>query len=197
MTFFLYSKNVLTGNFLTGKFVFGLMAVIFLTLSFYALYKFRILIVDNNKIISYYMFRFQKKIIYLNQIQELDLENFMAFRSTAFRRIIITSNNNILKISDLEFDNFEKLIDQILDKKTKDKKLKIDKLKAQWNLSFLNIDIYLLYALIIFLVYACIWHSESLVLTLPLLICSSLFLYQATKRKSEYKKILNTGNHKF
>ena len=70
---------------------------------FYFLYKFRIIIIDNNKIVSINPFWFKKEQIDLTKIKKLKLENFSAFRGTVYRRIEITDINGKLEINDLEF----------------------------------------------------------------------------------------------
>ncbi len=86
LTYFAFDKKLFTGDLIfIGKFFIGLIVLITIGLCIYVIFKFRIIIVANNKIVSLYPFWFKKKKVDLNKIKKLKLENFFAFKGTVYR----------------------------------------------------------------------------------------------------------------
>lgn len=192
LTYFALDKKIFTGDLIfIGKFFVGLIVLITIGLFFYFIYKFRILIVANNKIISLYPFWFKKEKIDLNKIKKLKLENFFAFKGTVYRRIKINDSNGMLEISDLEFENFERLISEL--KVDQSKKKKIDFEQANSNLSNINFNVYILLAFLIFLVFNTIWNSEFHFIIISFFFCIVVLLYASIKRKIKYNRIIKNG----
>jgi hypothetical protein len=192
LTYFAFDKNLFTGDLVfIAKFFVGLFILITIGILFYFLYKFRILIIDSDKIISIHPFWFKKQIIDLTKIKKLKLDNFFAFRETVYRKIEITDNNGKLEINDLEFENFEKLTSEL--NFDLNKKKEIDLEQAKSNLSNLNFNVYLLSGFLIFLVFNTIWNSGFHPIILAFFICIGILLYASLKRKTEYKRIIKNG----
>ncbi len=166
------------------------MILLFIGVFFYSLYKFRILIIDNNSILSIYPFLLKKEKIDLTKIKKLKLENFFAFKGTVYRKIKITTFSGTMEITDLEFENFEKLTSDL--KLNRNKKREIDLEQAKSNLSDVNFNVYLLSGLLMFLIYNTIWNSGFHLIILALFICNGILLYASIKRKLEYKRIIKT-----
>ena len=192
LTYLVFDKNLFTGDLIfIGKFFVGLFIIITIGILFYLLYKFRILIIDSNKIISIHPFWFKKQKIDLTKIKKMKLENFFAFRGTVYRKIEITDINGKLEINDLEFENFEKLTSEI--NFDLNKKKEIDLEQAKSNLSSLNFNVYILSGLLIFLVFNTIWNSGFHPIIIAFFISIGILLYASIKRKIEYKRIIKNG----
>uniref|UniRef100_UPI004048BD8B hypothetical protein n=1 Tax=Mariniflexile sp. TaxID=1979402 RepID=UPI004048BD8B len=191
LTFLSFNGNIFTGDlFIILKIIMGLMILLFIGVFFYSLYKFRILIIDNNSILSIYPFLLKKEKIDLTKIKKLKLENFFAFKGTVYRKIKITTFSGTMEITDLEFENFEKLTSDL--KLNRNKKREIDLEQAKSNLSDVNFNVYLLSGLLMFLIYNTIWNSGFHLIILALFICNGILLYASIKRKLEYKRIIKT-----
>lgn len=191
LTFLSFNRNVFAGDlFIVGKIIMGIMILLFIGILFYSLYKFRILVIDNNSIVSIYPFLLKKEKIDLAKIKKLKSENFFAFKGTVYRKIMVTDFNGTMEISDLEFENFEKLTSEL--KLNQNKKREIDLEQAKSNLSNVNFNVYLLSGLLIFLIINTIWNSGFHIIILAFFICNGILLYASVKRKLEYKRIIKT-----
>lgn len=192
LTYFAFDKNLFTGDLVfIAKFFVGLFILITLGILFYFLYKFRLLIIDSQKIISIHPFWFKKQRIDLTKIKKLKLENFFAFREIVYRKIEITDTNGKLEINDLEFENFEKLTSEL--NFDRNKKEEIDLEQAKSNLSNLKFNVYILSGLLIFLVFNTIWNKGFHPIILAFFICIGILLYGSIKRKTKYKRIIKNG----
>jgi hypothetical protein len=192
LTYLSIDRNLFTSDLIfIAKFFVGLIILITIGLLFYFLYKFRILFIDNNRIVSVHPFWFKKEKVDLNKIKNLQLENFFAFKGTVYRKIKITDSNGMLEINDLEFENFEKLTSEL--KVDQNKKKEIDLEQAKSNLSNINFNVYILSGLLIFLVFNTIWNSGFQLIIIAFFICVGLLLYASVKRKIEYKRIIKNG----
>lgn len=191
LTYLSFDCNLFTGNLIfIAKFFVGLCILMTIGVLFYFLYKFRILVIDNNSIVSIYPFWFKKEKIDLNKIKKLQLENFFAFKGTVYRKIKITDFSGTIEITDLEFENFEKLTSEL--KLNQNKKKEIDLEQAKSNLSNVNFSVYILSGFLIFLVFNTIWNSGFHIIILASFICNGILLYASVKRKLEYKRIIKT-----
>ena len=191
LTFLSFNRNVFAGDlFIVGKIIMGIMILLFIGIFFYSLYKFRILVINNNSIVSIYPFLLKKEKIDLAKIKKLKSENFFAFKGTVYRKIMVTDFNGTMEISDLEFENFEKLTSEL--KLNQNKKREIDLKQAKSNLSNVNFNVYLLSGLLIFLIINTIWNSGFHIIILAFFICNGILLYASVKRKLEYKRIIKT-----
>lgn len=195
LTYFSLYKKVFTGNLIfVGKFFIGLIVLITIGLFFYFIYKFRIIIVANKNIVSFYPFLFRKEKVDLNNIKKLKLENFFAFKGTVYRRIKITDSNGTLEINDLEFENFERLTSEL--KIDLIKRKKIDFEQANSNFSNINFNVYILLGLLIFLVFNTIWYRSFHLIIFSFFICIGILLYASIKRKIKYKRIIKDSLQK-
>lgn len=198
LTYFSFDRNLFTSDLIfIAKFFIVLIILITIGILFYFVYKFRILIIDNKKIISVHPFWFKQEKIDLTKIKKLKLENFFAFRGTVYRKIKITDSNGTMEITDLEFENFEKLTSKLrVDEK---KKKEIDLEQAKSNFSNINFNVYVLTGLLIFLVLNTVWNSRFHLITIVFFFYTGLLLYASVKRRIEYKQIkkrLITMNYK-
>lgn len=192
LTYFAFDKKIFTGDLIfVGKFFVGLIVLVTIGLIIYVIFKFRIIIVANNKIVSYYPFLFKKKKVDLKTIKKLKLENFFAFKGTVYKKIKITDSNGTLEITDLEFENFERLTSEI--KVDVNKKKIIDFKQANSNFSSTNFNVYLLLGILIFLIYNAIWVSGYHIIIFAFGICVGILLYVSIKRKIKYKRIIKNS----
>ncbi len=196
LTYISFDRNIFTSDLIfIAKFFVGLIVLITIGILFYFLYKFRILIIDSEKIISIHPFWFKKQRIDLTKIKKLKLENFFAFKGTVYRKIEITDTNGKLEINDLEFENFEKLTSEL--NFDRNKKKEIDLEQAESNFSNINFNVYVLSGLLIFLVLNTIWNSGFHYIIIFFFICIGLLLYASIKRRIEYKQIKKNGLQKY
>lgn len=198
LTYFSFDRNLFTSDLIfIAKFFIVLIILITIGILFYFVYKFRILIIDNKKIISVHPFWFKQEKIDLTKIKKLKLENFFAFRGTVYRKIKITDSNGTMEITDLEFENFEKLTSKLrVDEK---KKKEIDLEQAKSNFSNINFNVCVLTGLLIFLVLNTVWNSRFHLITIVFFFYTGLLLYASVKRRIQYKQIkkrLITMNYK-
>lgn len=192
LTYFSLDKNIFTGDLIfIAKFFIGLVVLITIGIFFYFVYKFRILIVSEDKIVTLYPFRLKKIKVDLNTIKKIKLENFFAFKATVYRRIEITDSNGTLEINDLEFENFEILTSKL--KVDLNKKNKIDFEQAKSNLSNITFNVYILSIFLAFLVLKTIWNSELNIMKIAFIISLGVLLYATLKRKIKYKRIIKTA----
>ncbi len=191
LTFLSLNRNVFTSDlFFVGKIIMGFMILLFIGFFFYSLYKFRILVIDNNSIVSIYPFLLKKEKIDLTKIKKLKLENFFAFKGTVYRKIKVTDFSGTMEITDLEFENFKKLTSEL--KLNQNKKREIDLEQAKSNLSNVNFNVYLLFGLLVFLIINTIWNSGFHLVILIFFLSNGILLYASVKRKLEYKRIIKT-----
>ncbi len=194
LTYLSIDKNLFTSDLIfIAKFFVGLLVLITNGLLFYFLYKFRILIIDNNKIISFYPFWLKKEKIDLNKIKNLKLENFYAFKGTVYRKIKISDLNGTLEINDLEFENFENLTSKLII--NQNRKKEIDLKQAKSNLSNLNFSVYLLSGFLIFIIFNILKNNNFHPLLLTFILCNGILLYGSVKRKMEYNRIIKTAHN--
>ncbi len=192
LTYISFDRNLFTSDLtFIAKFFVGLIVLITIGILFYFLYKFRVLIIDNEKIISIHPFWFKKQRIDLKKIKKLKLDNFFAFKGTVYRKLTITDSNGMLEINDLEFENFEKLTSEL--KVDKNKKTEIDLAQAKSNYSNMNFNVIIISGLLIFLVLNGIWNSGFHLIIIIFFICIGLLLYASVKRRIEYKRIKKTA----
>lgn len=190
LTFFSLNENVFTSDLLiAGKIVIGFLMLIFIGILLFLLYKFRILIVDKNSIISLHPFLLKKRKIDLTQIKKQKLENFFAFNGIVFRKVTLKDHNTKIEITDLEFENFEKLICDL--KIDRVKKKEIDFEQAKSNLSNTNFNVYILSGFLIFLVFNTIWNSGFHLLIVAFFVCAIVLLYASISRKMKYEQTLD------
>ena len=192
LTYFMFDRNLFTGDLVfIAKFFVGLIILMTIGILFYFLYKFRILFIDNNKIIAIHPFWFKKEKIDLTKVKKIKLENFFAFKGTVYRKVTIMDSNGKLEINDLEFENFKKLTSEL--KVDKTKKTEIDLAQAKSNYSNINFNVIVLSGLLIFLVLNTIWNSGFHLIIIIFSICIGLLLYASVKRRIEYKRIKKTA----
>lgn len=189
LTYFSIQDNLFTTDLIfLAKFFIGLIILITIGLLFYLFYKFRILIIDSHKIISFYPFRLKKEKIELNKIANLKLENFFAFKGIVYKHIKINDKFTTIEISDLEFENFENLISELnIDV---NKKGKINFKQAKSNYSNTTFNVCLISGLLIFLIFNTIWNCGLQPFIIVAYIFSNILLLAAIKRLMKYKKIL-------
>lgn len=189
MAYFSLSDNLFTTDLIfIAKFFVGLIVVITIGLLFYFFYKFRVLIIANHKIISFYPFRLRKEKIELDKITNLKFENFFAFKGTVYRRIKISDKFRTIEIDDLEFENFEKLVLELnIDF---NKKSKIDFKQAKSNLSSTTFNVYLFFGFLLFLIFNTIWNSGLHPFIIAVFVVVVILLVASVKRLMKYKKIL-------
>ena len=193
LTYFSFDKNVFTSDlFFVGKFIMGFMIVLFIGFFFFTLYKFRILFIYNNRIISITPFLLKIQKVDLSNVKRIKWSNFYSFQSWLYREVNITSSSGTISFSDLEFENFDSLTDQFTNTNNKSKKEVIDLEQAKTNLSSINFSIYLLSGFLIIMIYNTIFNSGFHIIIIIFYFCLGLFLYASIKRKIKYRRIMKS-----
>lgn len=191
LSYFAFYQEIFKSDLMfVAKFFVGLVLLITIGLLLYFVYKFRILIVAEDKIVLLYPFRFKKVKIDLNVIKKIKLDNFYAFKGTVYRRVEITDAKVTIEINDLEFENFERLIPTL--KVDPEIKNKMDFEQAKSNLPNINFNVFILSIFLVFLVFNTIWNSGFNIISMAIFISVGFLLYASVKRKIKYKRILKS-----
>ena len=170
-----------------AKIVIVIITLIFFCILIYLLYKFRILITYKNLIISVNPFLLKIVKIDILEIKSVKWTNFTAFKSTTYKMVEIKDINSKIEITDLEFENFETLVQNI--EKDKVRKLKIDIEQAKsnnWNEIF---NTFLLSGFLIFLIIITILNKAHFLL-ISFILINIVLLCGTLKRLSNYRKII-------
>jgi hypothetical protein len=193
LTYLSYERNIITSDvILVVKLTMGFMIVLFIGLFFFTLYKFRILFIYNNRIISISPFLLKIEKVDLKNVQTIKWSVFYSFKSTLYREVKITTSAVTISFSDLEFENFDSLTNQFTNTNNKSKKKEIDLKQAKSNLSSINFNIYLLSGFLIFLIFNTIFNSGFHIIIFIFYFCLGLFLYASIKRKIKYRRIMKS-----
>lgn len=147
LTCFSFNNNVfLSYLFLFSKVIMGFIMLVFTGLLISIMMKFRILFISHKRLISIFPFLLKKEIIDLTNVKKNHYENILSFKGTVFRKLIIFDSHKSLSFSDLEFENFDLLLDK-LPHRNLDRKV-VDLKQAKSNISDVNFNVYLLVGLI-------------------------------------------------
>ncbi|MDP2160563.1 MAG: hypothetical protein Q8K02_08790 [Flavobacterium sp.] len=193
LTYFSYVKNVFTSDvILVVKLTMVFMILLFTGMLFFTLYKFRILFIYNNRIISITPFLMKIEKVDLKNVKRVKWSIFHSFKSTFYREVEITGPSGTISFSDLEFENFDSLTDKFTNTNNKSKKEVIDLVQAKSNLSSTNFNIYLLSGFLLFLIFNTIFNRGFNIIIVIFHFWIGLFLYASIKRKMKYRKIIKT-----
>lgn len=88
----------------------GFIILLFTGIVLYVLYKFRIVFIDDTSITSINPFLESKQKIDVSKIKKIEINNFYAFHAAMCKNVKMTHSYGTVEISDLEFENFEKLV---------------------------------------------------------------------------------------
>lgn len=194
LTYFSFNNNVfLSDLFLFSKVIMGFIMLVFTGLLISILMKFRVLFISHKRLISIFPFLLKKEIIDLTNVKKIHYENILSFKGTVFRKLIIFDSHKSLSFSDLEFENFDLLLDK-LHHRNLDRKV-VDLKQAKSNISDVNFNVYLLVGLIGFLVLNIVFSSSFHFVILTFLVCNGILLYASIKRKRKYDQILKENEN--
>lgn len=184
-----FDRNIFTSDFLIGKIVAIFMIGLLIGISSYVLYKFRILIINTESVISIHPFQLKKKKIALTKIKWVKFNSFNHDEGTAYRKVSLSSSNSKITFTDREFENFETLTNLLPN--SKDKRNTVDREQAEANLSNVTFYAYTILALILFLILISIWRNELPIHTIVMILGSIFFLIVTVKRVLNYREKLN------
>jgi hypothetical protein len=177
-----------------AQFFIGLISLITIGIAFFLILNFKLLFIRKNKLFCIRPFIFK--------LQKIDLTNKLKIkwdiwqlRGTIYRTVKVSEQkNNVIKLSDFEFENFDNIINQIDKTENNDKKTELDFLQAKANISFLTFSIpcdVVLFAVIVWLNLSNIFHWIHIVLYFILL----SLIYSALTKRKKYKRIIKQNNN--
>ncbi len=187
LTYFSYNKNFYSGDaILIVKIIIAIMSLIFICILLYLLFKFKILIVNKNIIISIHPFILKVNTIDITKINNVKWTNFPAFKGTIYRKVVLKQGKYKIEISDLEFENFESLV-RSLNGNTSKHKITIEQAKS--NNSMMIFNIIVLFVFLVFLLINTTWkniHNAEIIFFL----INIILLIASIKRALNYRKVL-------
>jgi hypothetical protein len=187
-------KGLLIGDLIfIAKFFVGLLILITLGVAGFFLYKFRILIITDKKIISIKPYIFKIVQIDLTQIGKTEWKTWQ-IKATQYKTLQIWDNNQrLVSFSDFEFENFDRLVTKLPIQQDDKQRLWIAYNQAKTNVSFMTFMIIINLAFIgiiswIALTKGSIHQSVWIFLTISLLL-----IYASLKRQKKYRMIIKNG----
>lgn len=190
LTYVSFEKNLYSSDaILIVKIVIAVMSLIFFCILLYLLYKFRILIVNKNNIISIHPFILKVNTIDITKTKNVRWRNFPAFKGTIYRIAEIEQGKFKIDISDFEFENFESLV-RSLNGNTG--KLKITIEQAKSNNSMMIFNIIILFGFLVFLIIDTNWNNVNN-FELLLFFMNIILLFASIKRALSYRKVLKSS----
>lgn len=177
----------------SAKFFVGLLILITLGVSVFFLYKFRILIITDKKIISVnpFIFRFVK--IDLPKIEKSDWKTWQIKASQYKTLQILDTNRKTVSFSDFEFENFDKLVNRVPIHYDYKLRLLIDYDQAKTNLPFMNIMLFINLAFIGIISWITQTKGTIHQSVLVSLTVSLLLIYTSLKRRKKYRTRIKNG----
>ena len=190
LTYVSFEKNLYSSDaILIVKIVIAVMSLIFFCILLYLLYKFRILIVNKNNIISIHPFILKVNTIDITKTKNVRWRNFPALKGTIYRIAEIKQGKFKIDISDFEFENFESLV-RSLNGNTG--KLKITIEQAKSNNSMMIFNIIILFGFLVFLVIDINWNNVNN-FELLFFFMNIILLFASIKRALSYRKVLKSS----
>ena len=187
-------KGLLFGDLIfIAKFFVGLLILITIGIAGFFLYKFRILIITDKKIISLKPFIFKIIQIDLTQIGKYEWKTWQ-IKATQYKTLQIWDNNQgLVSFSDFEFENFDKLVSKLPIQQDDKQMLWIAYNQAKTNVSFMTFMIIINLAFIgiiswIALTKVSVHQTVWIFLTLSLIL-----IYASLKRRKKYRMIIKNG----
>ena len=188
-----FSKNLFTSEtILIVKIVMGFMSLAFVGTFIYSLYKFRILIINQFKIISIHPFLFKIDKIDISKTKSIKWKNFTAFKGTIYRNVELKQFNAKIEISDLEFENFESLVKKINVQLENKRKIEIE--QAISNNSMMIFNVILLSGFLVFQIFS-ITREKIHIVQIIFFLINIILLYASTKRVLNYRKVIKTTHN--
>ncbi len=184
-------KGLLFGDLIfIAKFFVGLLILVVICVAGFLLYKFRILIVTDKRIISLNPFLLKVAIIEIDKIEKVKW-NTWQIKATLYKTLQIwDSNQRFLSFSDFEFENFDKLVCNI-PKITSNTWIEYNQAKS--NISFMSFMIFINIAFIVILSWISITKESIHPYVFVFLAISLIMIYGALKRRKKYKRIIKNG----
>ena len=189
LTYIAFNKNLFTSDLIfIAKIVMGFMVLLFIAIIFYTFYKFRILVITKNNIISIFPFLLKKEKIELNKVS-IKMSNWTGQKGTIYRLAEVKNGNNKISFSDMEFENFDSLTNQFYNNNYNEK-VKADINQAKGNISSMKFNFYSLIGFLIFLIGNTIFNSGYHLIIVLFFLINFILLYATYKRKLKYDRIL-------
>ena len=190
LTYVSFEKNLYSSDaILIVKIVIAVMSLIFFCILLYLLYKFRILIVNKNNIISIHPFILKVNTIDITKTKNVRWRNFPAFKGTIYRKAEIKQGKFKIDISDFEFENFESLV-RSLNGNTDKLKMTIEQAKS--NNSMMIFNIIILFGFLVFLIIDINWNNVNN-FELLFFLMNIILLFASIKRALSYRKVLKSS----
>ncbi len=189
LTYIFINKNLFTSDLIfIVKIVMGFVMLFFIVTIFFLFYKFRILVITKNNIISIFPFLLKEEKIELNKVS-IKISNWTYQNGIIYRVAEIKNGNNKISFSDMEYENFDTLTNQFYDNNYNEK-IKADINQAKGNISSIKFNLYLLMGFLIFLIGNVFYNGNYDIIIVIFLITICILIYATYKRKVKYDKIL-------
>ena len=177
-------------NELVIKIFLGFMVLLFFATSFYLLYKFRIIVIRRNVMLSINFFKLSRVSTNFSDVNSVRLENWTSQKGTVYRKLLIFNETSQISFTDMEFENFNTLVDVIPQAKKKQRSINFKQAKANLSSERINFYIFLVLLLLFLIIktYKDVYHYVFYVL----MFCLVVLLYASYKRLANYKKLLKS-----
>jgi hypothetical protein len=194
LTYISIAKGLYVGDrIFIAKFFMGLLTLITIGVAGFFLFKFRLLIITDKRLISIHPFILRYRSLEINNISKISW-TIWPLQATVFKTIeLIDKTNKIVSFSDFEFENFDQLISKIPNLQTDTKKSDIYYEQAKSNLSFMSIMLMLNILFIGIIGYLSIVGDGFQMILVAFTILSLLLIYASQKRRMRYKRIIKNG----
>ncbi|MBS9774479.1 MAG: hypothetical protein KGV59_04900 [Tenacibaculum sp.] len=149
-------------------------------------FKYKIVMITDERISCFYPFILKKKQLKWKNLEETKWYTFY-FGKTCYRRVDLKSENMVISLTDLEFENFNSLTNKI--PKGTDLRKKIDIEQAKFEKPVITWFILILLCVGLFFSYQSIYSGNFLLFGFIVLF-TVLLLYLLIKRRTRYSKIL-------
>lgn len=187
-------KGLLFGDLIfIAKFFVGLLILITIGVVGFFLYKFRILIITDKKIISVRPFIFKIILIELTKIEKSEWKTWQ-IKATQYKTLQVWDNNQrFISFSDFEFENFDKLVSKVPIQENDKQRLWIVYNQAKMNISFMTFMIIINLAFIGIISWIALTKGNIHQAVLIFLTVSLILIYASLKRRKKYRMIIKNG----
>lgn len=194
LTYISIEKGLFVGDIIfIAKFFMGLLTLITIGVAGFFLFKFRLLIITDKRLISIHPFIFRFRSLEINNISNISW-TIWTLKATIFKTIVLKGKTNkIVSFSDFEFENFDQLVSKIPNLQNDIKRSKIYYEQAKSNLSFMTFMLILNVLFIGINLYLSITGDRLQMTLVVFTILSLLLIYASQKRRMRYKRIIKNG----
>lgn len=189
-------KHLFTGDLIfIGKFFMGLLMLITIGFAGFFLFKFRLLLIKKDKLISFNPFILRYRQFDIHDLKGIKWSTW-ELKATVFRTLEANNRDGEkLTISDFEFENFNRLISMIPKADSHKKKVEVDFKQAKSNLSFMTFTIWINLGLVGLIAFMNISGKGYHWIHIIFYSVIAILIYASQKRRIRYKRIIKTASN--